>query len=70
MSIFPWEGVHEFPEPAQIPDLQSFIIVAASIINQISCFKSSILLLPTSQSSGENRMFEEPSQDKENRMKK
>jgi len=73
MTIFPWEGVLEFSEPAQIPDQQYFIIVAIFTINQISCLKSSILLLPKSQSSGENRMFHECSQDKlkkENRMKK
>lgn len=72
MTIFPREGVLEFPEPSQIPDLQSYITVVIFIINQISCLKSSILLLPKSQSSGENSMFHEPSQDKlkENRMKK
>ena len=73
MTIFPWDGVLEFPEPSQIPDLESFITVAIFIINQISCLKSSILLPPKSQSSGENSMFHEPSQDKlkkENRMKK
>jgi hypothetical protein len=73
MTIFPWEGVLEFPEPSQIPDLQSYITVVIFIINQISCLKSSSLLLPKSQSSGENNMFHEPSQDKlkkENKMKK
>jgi len=73
MIIFPWEGVLEFPESAQISDLWTFITVAIFTINQISCLKSSIFILPKSQSSGKNRRFHEPSQDKvkkENRMKK
>jgi hypothetical protein len=72
MTIFPWEGVLEFPECIQIPDLLSFIRVAIFIINQKSCLKRSILLLPKSQSSGKKRWFHELSQDQvkqENRMK-